>query len=134
LYEWIEAQFKAANMTFDYRDWWYHVDEHVGELSPQAPSLMGEVRLKAAVDMVSSGKILITNRLHGSIVSALVGRYTFVVDTVEGKVGKVNYVMTSMSPSCNARNLHRATCGSLREAVLSAIELHESWKGEDFYY
>eukprot|EP00210_Caulerpa_lentillifera_P002153 g2067.t1 len=134
LYDWIQDQFRNANMTFDYRDWWYHPDEHSGELSQLTPSLLGDVRLQAAVDMISTGKILITNRLHGSIISALLGRYTFIVDTVEGKLGKVNHVMSLMTSSCSARNLHRATCGSLREAVLSAVELYQSWNGEDFYY
>ena len=61
-YNWIKAQFTNASMTFAYRDWWYHPDEHVGELSTTQTSLLGDVRLTAAIELISEGKILITNR------------------------------------------------------------------------
>ena len=61
-YGWIKEQFDEANMTFEYRDWWYHANEHEEEVSKAVPSVFADVRLNAAIDLISEGRILITNR------------------------------------------------------------------------
>lgn len=59
---WINKTYAEHNISFDYRDWWYHPDKEPEEYSAEYPLAIGDVRLNYAIDMVSSGRVFITNR------------------------------------------------------------------------
>lgn len=45
-----------------------------------------ESRLQGAIEVVSLGKVVVTNRLHVAITANLVGRPLIWIDTLEGKL------------------------------------------------
>jgi polysaccharide pyruvyl transferase WcaK-like protein len=63
---------------------------------------LAQSRLTAALEQVSSGKVVITNRLHGSILANLIGRPVIWIDTKGKKVsGKLCRVVASASFVCS---------------------------------
>lgn len=133
MWSWLDGKFKEANLTYKVQDWWYKTEEHPREISGRAVTVFSEVRLAAAMEMLSQGKIVITNRLHGSIVSTLMGKHLFYVDTKEKKLKNVRSTAFSDSKHCSGENLHSVRMESMEAAVEGAINLLKS-KGSDFYY
>lgn len=115
----VEKEMKSANLTFRIQDWWYHPKP--GEFSKQNIALFSEVRTQAAIRAVSQGKIVVTNRLHASILSTLVGKRLIWVDTVTQKVSKTRSVAFNTSENCMERNLHATQASTMKEAIALAI-------------
>jgi len=47
---------------------------------------VAESRLQGAIDVISTGKVVVTNRLHAAIVANLVGRPLIWIDTEQKKI------------------------------------------------
>lgn len=45
-----------------------------------------ESRLQAAVEAISYGKLVVTNRVHGAVAANLVGRPVIWIDTIQKKI------------------------------------------------
>ncbi|GMH34145.1 hypothetical protein BSKO_01979 [Bryopsis sp. KO-2023] len=133
MWSWLDSKFKEANVTYKVQDWWYKADQHPREISSGAITVFSEVRTAAAMNVLSQGKVVITNRLHGSIVSTLMGKRLFYVDTKERKLKNVRNTAFSKSKHCAGENLHSVRMESMEAAVEGAINLLKS-SGDDFYY
>lgn len=132
LTQWMELSFAAANLTYKCQDWWYQPEDHPNEISESAITVFPEVRLQAAVDLLSIGKVIITNRLHGSIVATMMGKHLIFVDTKEGKLAQVRDTALGSSHCSNA-NLHAQQSESLKSAMEMVIQMLRS-KEKSFVY
>ncbi|GMH34156.1 hypothetical protein BSKO_01990 [Bryopsis sp. KO-2023] len=117
----VAQKAKAANVTHRIQDWWYK--PHPGEFSIATVGAFSEVRTAEAIKIISQGKIVITNRLHATIVATLLGKTLFWVDTVQKKVSSTRSVAFSTSEDCTPENLHAVQTSTILEAVDQAIEL-----------
>lgn len=120
---WMKNSFGKANLTYKFQDWWYKPDEHPHEISENSMTVFSEVRLQAAMDLISAGKVVITNRLHGSIIATLMGKHLIYVDTKEGKISQVRDTAFASTPHCSNTNLHVQHSDNLKSAMEIAIEM-----------
>jgi hypothetical protein len=111
----------TANVTFAVRDWVLSAPL-AGERTPSSPTGFALSRWVTAQKVVGSGKIVITDRLHASIVALLVDRPHITVDNIYNKVsgvrrlalqGQLDYV-DAVLQAHHAPDVHRALQLALR--------------------
>jgi hypothetical protein len=77
---------------------------------------LAESRLQAAVDIISRGKVVVTNRLHAAVVANLVGRPLIWIDTAQKKIsgerGLLARAARARTPRWRARLAHARRAGA----------------------
>ena len=116
----IKSFLEQSNVTYIMHDWSY--TPHNMEFSASNPALMSEVRLNVAVRTVSQGRIVITNRMHGSVVATLTGRLLLWVDTQQEKLSRTREVACNVSDHCTDENLGAFRFPTLLSAAKAAVE------------
>ena len=116
----VESFLQQSNVTYVFRDWGY--GPHSKEFSASNPALMSEVRLNAALETISKGKIVITNRMHGSVIATLAGRILLWVDTKQEKVKRTREVAFNVSEQCTDENLRAFKFPTVLSAAKAAVE------------
>ena len=111
---------KRSNVTFAYQDW--HHRPNYTEFSTANPTILSEVRLNEAVKIISKGRVVITNRMHGSVLATLIGRTLLWVDTTEKKLAGVRQMAFNMSSHCTDENLRSFEFPTMLDAAQAAVE------------
>ena len=111
---------EQSNVTFAYQDWYYHAN--YTEFSMSNPTILSEVRLNEAIKIISKGQIVITNRMHGSVLATLIGRTLLWVDTTEKKLAGVRQTAFNMSSHCTGENLRSFEFPTVFDAAQAAVE------------
>ena len=74
--------------------------------------------------MFAAGKVLITDRLHSSILAFLLHKPHVYIDQMYGKIGRTRAVALELSPKCQDRMKMRfAEAETLTEAVQIAKQM-----------
>ena len=122
---------KRSSFTFTVRDWGYR--PNYTEFSPSNPTILAEVRLNAAVQIVAQGKIVITNRMHASVVATLAGRILLWVDTEQEKLKGTREVAFNVSDQCSDENLRAFKFPTFRSAAWAAVEYLNQEPGRELF-
>ena len=85
---------------------------------------------KTSIAMFAGGRVLITDRLHSSILAFLLHKPHIFVDQMYGKISKTREVAFNASEKCgNREEMKYDEAGNLEEAVLRAAKLlSDHWK------
>ena len=79
---------------------------------------------KSSLAMLAGGKVLITDRLHSSILAFLLHKPHVFVDQSYGKIGKTREVAFEVSEDCADREqMKYEEAQSIEEAVLKAYKM-----------
>lgn len=116
----IIRRFNGTGVTFKKEDWYF--SEKSYSFSRSYPSISSEVRLNKAVQQMSRGRVVVTNRLHASIIADLIGRPLFWFDTQYKKLERTRQMAFSKSEYCTDENLKSYQAESLLSAAEAAIE------------
>lgn len=120
LKEEVAKKFNGTGLTYSFQG--YNYVNHWHEYARAHPTVMSEVRLNAVIRTISKGRVLITNRFHGHIISMMVGRTTFWTDTVQKKLTHTRNVAFSTSKHCSSESMRSFEYPSTLDAVDAAIE------------
>ena len=80
------------NASFQVRDWVVSGTPQVGELEISSPNTFPLVRCGMAQRLIMEAKVLITDRLHASIVALLMDRPHIMIDNSYGKISGVRHL------------------------------------------
>eukprot|EP00210_Caulerpa_lentillifera_P002010 g1927.t1 len=116
----LKYRFNGTGLTFIKEDWGYTNME--SGFSSDAPTVVSEVRLNAAIRQISRGRVVVTNRLHGSIVANLIGRPLFWFDTKQKKLEYTRKLAFQSSEICTPENMNSVHTEDLLSASEAAIE------------
>jgi exopolysaccharide biosynthesis predicted pyruvyltransferase EpsI len=125
----------GANLTYVVMDWmadWRRVFKM--PLTQALPSSLAEFplfRLHAANNMLCRGRVVLSDRLHASILALLMGRPFVGVDNVYGKMGRVVQMMfqdESFGTTLSQDDLNLYIADSPSEAVPRILSLLETVK------
>lgn len=116
----LEFRFNGTGLTFLKEDWGYTKME--SGFSNNTPTVVSEVRLNAAIRQISRGRVLVTNRLHASIIANLIGRPLFWFDTKQKKLERTRTLAFQASEFCTSQNLNSVQSEDLLSASEAAIE------------
>jgi pyruvyl transferase EpsO len=110
----------VADWVREPRSWRRRWSRTIGRLAalPGAPRALARLhamgfdalarrRVRAGVDLVAAGSVLVTDRLHGHVLAAMLGRPHVVLDNAYGKVGAVLDAWTG-----GLGGVHRAADGA----------------------
>ncbi|KAJ1562534.1 hypothetical protein HK405_010973 [Cladochytrium tenue] len=91
---WRELEYDGDRSTFSYElgDWLGGDSGTKKAASAGKPDERAEARTRAGLDFLWRGRLVVTNRLHGHILSMLMGKPHVLLDNLHGKV--VNYHAT----------------------------------------
>lgn len=88
---------------------------------------LADLRWQVGLRMISAGQILVTNRLHATVIGALLGIPTFYYDSLAiagyGKVGGTMHLARKSSDSCTDMALRswHVTAGSETDSAEAAM-------------
>lgn len=117
----IQSRHKA---TYDYRKLYPHLS---AEDIPK--DILPIFRVAMGNKLLSRGSVIVTDRLHASILGVLIGRPVIYVDNAYKKLSNIWSSMASRIPECKGNNLRAQHADTLDLAVELAYELiHDSRK------
>jgi len=117
----VAERFNGTGFTYSFQD--YHYANWSTEYAFRHPTITSEVRLNAVIKTISKGRLLITNRFHGHIVGMMMGRTTFWIDTIQGKLRETRSVAFRSSKHCTDKSMRSFNFPSTLAAVDAAIAL-----------
>lgn len=126
----MAARLLGPHVTFKVTDW--PVSKEFYSFPDDASSLsqFAELRWRFLNNVLSQGLIVVTDRLHASIASVLLGKPHIILDNVYQKVTRTRSVAFAVSEHCNAFNLQATTAASLDDALQQASRM----LAEPFYF
>lgn len=120
----------GRNIKFIFGDWpsiaspakyYHHMSNPLGK---QDSDLDYDTRLQEAANYYSLGKVIITDRLHGSILAFLHYKPHIFIDNSYKKVSKTREVAFRESQYCQDTNKMRySSAADLKDALMKAIEM-----------
>ncbi len=86
-------------------------------------SLRRQVIWREMGSLLSRGKVVITDRLHASISSLLLGKTHIMIDQSYGKINGCREVAFAKSAMCRDADMHAFTASTLDDALERAVAL-----------
>ena len=134
---WNMAIFKYLNISYKYKhsDWSkYKLSSSLRETGYYANdvttvmmnSYLRKYRLKSLSlvnKIISNSKVIITDRLHASIFSILIGRPHVIINDKYDQISKVRNFAFAQKPSCETELLRGYLANNPEEAIRKAIEI-----------
>lgn len=118
----IEDKLKGGTVTYDVYDW-----HQIGQFLPIRPtSADPSLKTQGGAEFLSRGKIIITDRLHGSILSLLMGKYHIYIDNTYHKVEHTRKLALSHE-ACTQDNVHGFKALNMEEAIAKGVELSKEY-------
>ncbi|MEW5312277.1 MAG: hypothetical protein WDW38_003924 [Sanguina aurantia] len=119
------------SLSFNVTDWPYGSD-YITNRPQEMYTELAELRWQLGLRMISNGKVLITNRLHATVIGALLGVPTFYYDSLafEGysKVRGTIHLARTSSEACTESALRSWHVTGESEAESAEAALHRAVK------
>jgi len=124
------TQLTKHNITFQLLDWkdFKKVHPYFDVTKPVSREELQSYRVGAANNIISRGRIVITDRLHASIMATLIGRPLIYLDNIYGKTTNVRFATSLFFPSCSDENLEAYRATTTEEAINLVIKLLPKYK------
>lgn len=113
----LEVLEQSEGVTYAVTDWF---DAENPQLSGAHGLHVSELLLTKGVDMLSQGRVVVTNRLHATILATLMHMPVFYVDNMYGKIRLTRQASLS-HPSCTDETLQAWHFDDIFSAVDAAI-------------
>lgn len=137
----IDSNEETRGLSFELVDWWDRKRFFNKNSKKPGPNFKYKVvdegkfdyqqMFKSSLAMLAGGKVLITDRLHSSILAFLLHKPHVFVDQSYGKIGKTREVAFEVSEDCEDRKqMKYEEAQSIEEAVLKAYKM---LKDEQFW-
>lgn len=110
---------------------WDYNTLYPGRLLPEKVTTSdGMAQYKTAMgnSLLSRGRVVITDRLHASIMSTLLDRPVVYLDTMYRKISRVRNSLASVIPECGHNILELRAAETIEEAVAVAVEVLKKLK------
>merc|ERR1719300_18903 len=135
----LDAGDKTKNITFKLVDWDDAAHFCNSSLTdPEGPNFTYKVKkegvfayqpmFRKIMSLYSSGKVVITDRLHMSIFAVLLHKPHVVLDQIYGKISNTRNFAFKNSKHCeNKDEMRYEKASALKEAALFAVDMIEKW-------
>ncbi len=94
----------------------------IGQAIPHRHAFMG-VRTQMANNVFSRGRLVITDRLHASIMSTLMGKPLIYLDNTYKKIANVRSALANEFSECTDENLHARHADTLQQSADLALQI-----------
>lgn len=108
--------------------WWNYTTIFPGRVLPiklNYPSTEGIVTYRSVLanTLLSRGRVIVTDRLHASIMATFIDRPVVYIDNNYKKLTRVRSSLKEKIPECTDHVLNAHFASSIRDAVDSAVQL-----------
>lgn len=117
----IDGALKGGNVTYEVHDW-HQIGKFLPIRAKGQISADPSLKTQGGAEVLSRAKIVVTDRLHGSILSLLMGKYHVYVENTYRKLEETR-TMALSHETCTAENLHGFKAKDMEEAVAMALNL-----------
>jgi pyruvyl transferase EpsO len=127
----FEQNLKTINATigsvsYEVYDW-HQIEKFLPTHHKGSVNTNPSLKTQCAAEFLSSGKIIVTDRLHGSILSLLMGKHHIYIDNNYKKVDRTRALALS-DKACTEENLHGFKARDMEDAVKMAIKLLRNYE------
>ena len=115
-----------VRMNKDKQVEWDYKTIYPGILLPEKGFLtsdaMAQYRTAMGNKLLSRGRVIITDRLHASIMGSLLDKPVVFIDTMYRKISRVRNSLASVIPECGHSILELRSAATIEESVAMAVE------------
>lgn len=124
----VSSQLQKRNLTSQVMDWFDYPRILTRRKWKPPTNLMEfpEFRTKVGIWMLCQGRVIVTDRLHATIMSTLLGLPYVYLDNTYKKIQNYRESWLSPNPDCSDENLRARKASTWQTAAEMAVELYQN--------